>query len=97
MENAWAFSALSAGSAFIAKSPSVGFAALTGRPEIVAAVARLFRDVISGVAGLHRPKRRNQFLDSTEFVLQLNGKIRRCVIAEMGFATSYTFGAIGTF
>ena len=96
MANAWAFSALSAGLAFIAKLIAIEFEVITELPEIaVGTVGRLITDVISDAGGLQTANQRNQFPGSTEFTRQLNGDIRRCAIADRGFVMSCIFGVIG--
>jgi hypothetical protein len=96
MANAWAFSALPAGSAIIAKLLAMGFVAFAELPESVAsAAARLIIGVVDGIGSSHSPKRRNHFPGSREIVLQLNSKTGRWAIADPGFTTPYIFGATG--
>jgi hypothetical protein len=97
MANAWAFSALSAGPAFIAKFLAMALKASASLRETVAGTAtRLIISVIDGIGGLRSTKRRNQFPGSTKITLQPNKKRRRCAIAHLGFTLSWILGAIGS-
>lgn len=99
MANAWAFSALWVGLAFVAKLLAIGFIASNALPAkpVDGAVAELIRGILTGAGKLRSSKQRNQNPCSTGLTLQLNSKTGRCAIADRRFAMPRIFGIIAFF
>ncbi|MGA8087296.1 MAG: hypothetical protein WA766_07565 [Candidatus Acidiferrales bacterium] len=96
MTNAWALSALWVGLALAATLRANWLRISTALSEIVVGtVAQMIVGVIRGIGGLHSATPQNQLPSGTKITRQLNKKQRRCAIADLGFAMSCVFGAIG--
>jgi hypothetical protein len=104
MANAWAFSALWVGLAFIVKWPAMGFrAAVTVKVAAPHPGARRIIGVLSRIRALQISNERNQFLSSTDITTQPISKTRRYAIANsvivvpfidvMGFLQPAALGA----
>jgi len=95
MANAWALSALWVGLALVALL-AMRFKVSTAISKIVVVtVGPSSIGVICGLGGLHCATPQNQFPSCTKFTRQLNKKLRRCAIADLGFARWSDFCAIG--
>jgi len=95
MANAWAFSALCVGLAFIVELHAMGFRASTALAETAPQPAawRVIR-ALSGIRVLQFRKERNQFLSSSNITPQPNRKTRRYAIANWGIVVPFIIGVM---
>ena len=93
MANAWAFSALWVGLAFVVKRPGMGFRISTALKETAPNPgARRIIGALSGIRGSQTSKERNQLPSSTGLTPQPNSETRRYAPASRGIVVPIIIG-----